>query len=66
MQPTYILRIGEKSIRTRRLDRNDGAARRVAPEQEPDPKLESESCRQVSPSQVRDESGPQLGAAGNR
>jgi hypothetical protein len=27
----HILRMGGKSIRTRRLDRNDGAARRVAP-----------------------------------
>jgi hypothetical protein len=42
LQRTYILRTGEK-IRTMRLDRNDGAARRVAPEQGPDPKLESAS-----------------------
>ena len=51
---THILRMGGKSIRTTRLDRDDGAARRVAPEQGPDPKLQNESCRQVSPSQVRD------------
>jgi len=50
--------MGEKSIRTRRLDRNDGAARRVALEQGPDPKLQNESCSQVSPSQVRDAFGP--------
>jgi hypothetical protein len=34
-------------------DGNDGAALRVAPLKGPDPKLRNESCRQVSPSQVR-------------
>jgi hypothetical protein len=32
------LRMGGQSIRTRRLDRNDGAIRRVAPQKGPDPK----------------------------
>src|SRR5438309_6400975 len=50
-----------ESIRTRPLDCNDGAARRVAPEKGPDPKLRNESCRQVSPSQVRDACGPHDG-----
>jgi len=53
--------MGGKSIRTRRLDRNDGAARRVAAEQGPDPKLQNESCSQVSSSQVRDAFGPHDG-----
>jgi hypothetical protein len=57
----YILRVRGKSIRTRRLDRNDGAARRVAPEKGPDPKLQNEYCSQVSPSQVRDAFGPHDG-----
>ena len=61
VQHTYILRMGGKSIRTRRLDRNDGAARRVAHEKGPDPKPLNESCRQVSPSQVRDAFGPHDG-----
>ena len=66
VQHTYILRMGRKSIRTRRLDRNDGAARRVAPEQGPDPKLQNESCSQVSPSQVRDAFGPHDGSEHTR
>jgi hypothetical protein len=57
----YILRTGEKSIRARPLDRNDGAARLAAPEQGLDPKLLNESCRQASPSQVRDAFGPRDG-----
>jgi hypothetical protein len=48
-------------VRTRPLDCNDGAARRAAPEKGPDPKLQNESCRQVSPSQVRDACGPHDG-----
>ena len=51
----------ERSIRTRPLDCNDGAARRVVPEKRPDPKLRNESFRQVSPSQVRDARGPHDG-----
>jgi hypothetical protein len=47
-----------KSIRTRPLDCNDGAAHRVAPVKGPDPKLRNESCRQVSPFQARDAYGP--------
>jgi hypothetical protein len=46
------------SIRTRRLDRNDGAIRRVAPQKGPDPMLRNDSCRQVSPSQVRNACDP--------
>jgi len=46
--------MGGKAIRTRRLDRTDGGARRIAPEQRSDPKLQNESCSQVLPSQVRD------------
>jgi|ERR1700730_4524233 len=57
----YILRMGGKLIRTRRLDRNDGAIRRVARQKVPDPKLRNESCRQVSPSQVRDACDPHDG-----
>jgi len=56
----YIIRTGGKSVRRsgpRPLDRNDGAARRVAPEKGPDSKLGNESCRPVSPCQVRDECG---------
>jgi hypothetical protein len=60
MGRTYI-RMGEKLVRIRRLDRNDGAALRAAAEQRPDPKLRNESCRQVSPSQVRDAFGPHDG-----
>src|ERR1700674_204079 len=55
------IRISGKSIRTRPLDCNDGAARRVAPEKGPDLELRNESCRQVSPSQVRDACGPHDG-----
>ena len=44
-----------------RLDLNDGAALRVAPVKESDPKPRNESCGQVSPSQVRDASGPHDG-----
>lgn len=50
-----------KSIRVRPLDRNDGAALLAAPEQGLDPKLRNESCRQASPSQVRDACGPRDG-----
>jgi hypothetical protein len=57
----YYIRTGGKSVRTRRLDRIDGAARRVAPGKGLDPKLQNESCRQVSPSQVRDARGPHGG-----
>jgi hypothetical protein len=56
-----IQRTGGKSIGARPLDCNDGAARRVAPVKRPDPKLRNESCRQVSPSQVRDACGPHDG-----
>src|SRR5258707_10473534 len=49
------------SIRTRPLDCNDGAARRVVPVKGPDPKLRNESCRQVSLSRVRDACGPHDG-----
>ncbi len=57
----HIYRTGGKSIRTRPLDCNDGAARRVAPANGPDPKLRSASCLQVSLSQVRDAYGPHDG-----
>ena len=40
------------------LDCNDGAALRVAPVKELDPKLRNEFCLEVSPSQVRDACGP--------
>ena len=43
------------------LDCNGGAALRVAPVEGPGPKLRNEFCRQVSPSQVRDASGPHDG-----
>ena len=43
------------------LDCNDGAALRVAPVKELDPKLRNEFCPQVSPSQVRDAYGPHDG-----
>ena len=43
---TYI-RTSRKAIRTRRLDRNDGAALRVAPVKGSDPKPQNEPCRQV-------------------
>jgi hypothetical protein len=56
-----ILRMGGESIRTRRLDRNDGAARRVAPGKGLDPNLLNESCRSVFPSGVRDEYDPHDG-----
>jgi hypothetical protein len=46
------------SVRTRPLGRNDGAAHQAAPEKGPDPNLRMESCRQVSPSRVRDACGP--------
>jgi hypothetical protein len=39
-------------MRTRPLDRNDGAAHRVAPVKGPGRELRNESCRQVSPSQA--------------
>jgi hypothetical protein len=61
VQRAYILRMGGKSIRTRRLDCNDGAIRRVARQKVPDPKLRNESCRQVSLSQVRDGCDPHDG-----
>jgi hypothetical protein len=64
VERTYIriyIRTGGTSIRTRPLDCNDGAARRVVPEKGPDPKLRNESLRQVSPSQVRDACGPHDG-----
>jgi hypothetical protein len=48
-------------MRTRPLDCKDGAARRAVPEKGPDPKLRNESCRQVSPCQVRDACGPHDG-----
>ena len=51
------IRTGGKSIRTRPLDCNDGAVRRVVPQKGPDPKLRNESCRPVFPSQVRDACG---------
>ncbi len=57
----HIYRTGGKSIRTRPLDCNDGAARRVAPANGPDPKLRSASCLQVSLSRVRDAYGPHDG-----
>jgi hypothetical protein len=43
------------------LDCYDGAARRVARVKGPDPKLRNESCRPVSPSQVRAAYGPDDG-----
>jgi hypothetical protein len=52
------IRIGGRSIRTRPLDCNDGAVHRVAAVKGPDRKLRNESCRQVSPSQVRHACGP--------
>ena len=55
------IRTSGKSIRTRPLDGNDGAVHRVARKKGPDPKLQNESCRQVSPSQVRDACGPHDG-----
>ena len=59
VQGTFILRVGGKSLRTRRrLDRNGGGGLRVAPAKGLDPKPRNESCRQVSPSQVRDAFGP--------
>jgi hypothetical protein len=42
------MRTSGKSIRTRPLDCNDDAARRVAPEKGPDSELRNEPCRQVS------------------
>src|SRR5258708_20936148 len=53
----YNIRTSGKSIRTRPLDCNDGAVRRVVPQKGPDPKLGNELCRPVSPSQVRDACG---------
>jgi hypothetical protein len=53
--------MGGKSIRTRRLDRTDGAARRVGPGTGLDPKLLNEFCCSVCPSQVRDACGPHDG-----
>src|SRR5258708_3332144 len=53
----YNIRTSGKSIRTRPLDCNDGAVRRVVPQKGPDPKLRNESCRPVSPSQVRGAGG---------
>jgi hypothetical protein len=47
-----------KSVLTRLLDRNGGAARRFALEKESDPKPRNESYRSVSLSQVRDAYGP--------
>ena len=44
------------------LDCNDGAALRVAPVKELDPKLRNEFCLQVSASQVRDACGPHDGS----
>jgi hypothetical protein len=61
MERTYIYGTGGKSIRARPLDCNDGAARRVAPANGPDPKLRKASCLQVSLSQVRDAYGPHDG-----
>jgi hypothetical protein len=56
----YML-MGGKSIRTRPLGRNDGAARRVGPEKGLDPKLLNEFCCSVFPSQVRNACGPHGG-----
>src|ERR1700726_4964815 len=55
------IRTGGKSIRTRPLDCNDGAAHRVAPVKGPHRKLRNESCREVSPFQARDACGPHDG-----
>jgi hypothetical protein len=56
--PHIYIRTGGQSVRTRPLDRNVGAARRVAHGKGPDPKIRNESSGQVSPSQVRDACGP--------
>jgi len=53
----YNIKDQRKVYRTRPLDCNDGAARRVVPQKGPDPKLGNELCRPVSPSQVRDACG---------
>jgi hypothetical protein len=57
----HIYKDRRKSIRTRPLDRNDGAVHRVAAVKGPDRKPWNESCRQVSPFQVRDACGPHDG-----
>jgi hypothetical protein len=51
----HIIRMADKLIRTRQLDRNDGRGLRIAPENGSHPKLQSESCRSASPSRVQDE-----------
>jgi hypothetical protein len=50
---THILRMGDKLIRTRQLDRNDGGGLLAAPEKVSDLKIRSEFCRSASPSRVQ-------------
>jgi hypothetical protein len=54
---TYILRMDEKSVPTRQLDRNGDATRRDAREKECDPWVWNASCCLVFPSRVRDACG---------